>query len=150
MRWKKECIKVSAAKFVRLQIEGCVNNAVHLLGDPTSSFYKVWRSKYCLEIKPQEFERQKKTTLDNRPIHLRYQCVCVCVCVFFFFFFFSLSKLPDIFGGFVVHILLPRYCDNCLQRYPENFVIKTKRSLKSCNGKYGYSMPCKFRPAPLE
>ena len=76
-------------------------------------------------------------------------CVCVCVCVFFFFFFFSFSNLPEIFGGCVVHILLPRYCDNCLQRYPENFVIKTKRSLKSCNRKYGYSMPCKFRPAPF-
>ena len=36
------------------------------------------------------------------------------------------GSLTTIFGGCVIHILIPRYCDNCQEKSPTNFGIKTK------------------------
>ena len=72
-------------------------------GYPTTFFCKITvrRSKYCLEISK---AREKPKISDNRSIHLKYLEVS--------------NSLTMIFGGCVIHILIPRYCDYCQKKSP--------------------------------
>lgn len=135
VRWKKECIKVFT--FTNWLCQQCCApsrgpNEFFLQGNT------VPRSK----LKLRNSKGQKKTPW---------------ITVLFIwdisvFFFFSYPNLPD-FWRLCCTLFTFCYKDIAIivcKRYPENFVIKTKRSLKSCNWKYGYSMSSNFRPAPLE